>query len=437
MNFLKIMSNWFGLNNGKLIGEPPAYVDKEKIPGMSPIPKPSILSWIQHAPFVLITSPNFVWANISLLIYFYKPYDLTVNSLAYQSPISSAFFYDRFPLWFSLVFGYDSFWHISLYFFNLGSRPFIPNRKYNIDKVIHNIFWTTSGIIIWTGFENVFCYLWATNRLSYIHDSYSVYTLDGGFRFLLALMAIPLWRSFHFYFAHRLLHYGPLYIQAHSLHHRNTDVEPFSGLCMHPVEHLYYYSCILPSLLFLCSPFAFLWNGVHLLLSPGASHSGYEDHFQSDAYHYMHHRYFECNYAGTDAAFMDIAFGTFKESFSEEDMKDGPPKPRDDAKSSLRNIPTNEFIRYIILSFISVGVWLYYSNEVSKGDIIINKYNRISISSLAGFGPVIIAWILTNLFNSGGRVQPVKMNIFGNLLHLGMGTLFCSIPITYMCYLAL
>ena len=62
---------------------------------------------------------------------------------------------------------------------------------------------------------------------------------------------------------------------------------------MHPIEHLYYYACVLPSLVFYCSPFAFLWNGVHLLLSPGASHSGFEDHFQADAFHYMHHRYFE------------------------------------------------------------------------------------------------------------------------------------------------
>ena len=68
----QMISNWFGLNNGKLIGEPPAYVDKQKIPGMSPIPKPTVLGWIQHAPFVLITSPNFVWANISLLIYFFN-----------------------------------------------------------------------------------------------------------------------------------------------------------------------------------------------------------------------------------------------------------------------------------------------------------------------------------------------------------------------------
>lgn len=36
----------------------------------------------------------------------------------------------------------------------------------------------------------------------------------------------------------RLLHFKPLFQQVHSLHHRNTDIEPFAGLCMHPVEHL-------------------------------------------------------------------------------------------------------------------------------------------------------------------------------------------------------
>ena len=437
MNFLKIMSNWFGLNNGKFIGETPAYVDKDKKPGMSPIPQPTVMSWIQNAPFVLITSPNFVWANIALLTYFYKPYDLSPNSNATLGPITYDFFIERFPLWFAITFGYTSFWHVALYFINAANRPFIQNRPYNYDKLAHNIFWSTSGIAIWVLFENVFCYLWATGRLSYINDSSSFGGVGGGFRFLAALMLTPLWRSFHFYFAHRLLHFGPLYIQAHSLHHRNTDVEPFSGLCMHPIEHLYYYSCILPSLVFLCSPFAFLWNGVHLLLAPAASHSGYEDHFQSDAYHYMHHRYFECNYAGTDAAFMDIAFGTFKESFTEEDVKDDGPRARDDAKSSLRNIPTNEFLGYLAMCISCVFTWWYYANQVSKNDIIISKYNRISISSLVGFGPVIIAWILTNLIKSGGRVQPVKMNFFGNLLHLGVGTLFCSIPITYMCYLTL
>jgi hypothetical protein len=51
---------------------------------------------------------------------------------------------------------------------------------------------------------------------------------------------------------------------------------------VHPIEHLYYYACILPSLVLVTTPLAFLWNGVHLLLAPGASHSGWEDHFQAD-----------------------------------------------------------------------------------------------------------------------------------------------------------
>jgi len=52
------------------------------------------------------------------------------------------------------------------------------------------------------------------------------------------VLLIPLWRDIHFYSAHRFLHLRPLYRLVHSLHHRNTDPEPFSGLAMHPVEHL-------------------------------------------------------------------------------------------------------------------------------------------------------------------------------------------------------
>jgi hypothetical protein len=242
-------------------------------------------------------------------------------------------------------------------------------------------------------------------------------------------MCVPLWRSWHFYFAHRLLHFGPLYQQVHSLHHRNTDVEPFSGLCMHPIEHLYYYSCVLPSLIFLCSPYVFLWNGVHLLLSPAASHSGWEDHFQSDAFHYLHHRYFECNYAGTDAAFMDIIFGTFRESFDEKfDEKEGP-KPREDSKSTLKILPSSEFIKYLLICLISFLIWYYFA--ISK--IIINEFQKLLIGSLVGFTPVLTAC----LFNSGTRFKPINMTIFGNIIHILIGNLFCSVPITYMCMLVL
>ena len=50
-----------------------------------------------------------------------------------------------------------------------------------------------------------------------------------------------------------------MYKYIHSLHHRNTDIEPFSGLSMHPIEHLYYFSCLGPSFLLYTTPFAFMY----------------------------------------------------------------------------------------------------------------------------------------------------------------------------------
>jgi hypothetical protein len=202
---------------------------------------------------------------------------------------------------------------------------------------------------------------------------------------------------------------------------------------MHPVEHLYYFSCILPSLVFYCSPFALVWNGTHLLLSPAASHSGYEDHFQSDMFHYLHHRYFECNYAGSDAAFMDIAFGTFKASFNEHPVDKHGPKPRDDAKSSLRSLPTQEFIGYLTGSSLCAVPWGFYA---------INRYpitqtHALIVSSLLGFGPVVLSVLMSRLYSSATTTHLVRMSPMANLFHLSLGVLFCSLPITYACLLVI
>jgi sterol desaturase/sphingolipid hydroxylase (fatty acid hydroxylase superfamily) len=419
--------------NGKYFGEPPLYVNKALPAGMTDIPRPTLVSWLRNAPFILITSPNFIWASISLALYVAAPYNLGQDSPAAVAPISLAFFLERFPLWFGITFGYFSFWHVALYGLNMANRPFIANRTYSVDKVLHNAFWTTSGIAIWTVFENIFAHLWATGRLPYISNYLSLNTPWGIAAFVTSLMGIPLWRSFHFYFAHRFLHYTPLYRQVHSLHHRNTDIEPFSGLCMHPVEHLYYFACVLPNLVLYCSPFALVWNGMHLLLSPAASHSGYEDHFQSDMFHYLHHRYFECNYAGSDAAFMDIAFGTFTASFKDHPVDKYGPKPRDDAKSTLRLLPTPEFITYLTGSSLCALPWAYtalYSPPVSASYALI-------VSSILGFGPVVLSSAVSLMYGLGTGSHHVKMSVMANLLHLCVGILFCSIPITYGAWLTL
>jgi len=381
---------------------------------------------------VLINTPNFVWSCMSLALYVGAPYDLSAESSAALAPVSSAFFLERFPIWFGVTFGYFSFWHVSLYMLNMAKRPFIADRTYNLDKVVHNAFWTTSGIALWTVFENVFAYLWATGRLPYISDMESFSSPWGIAMFAAALMGVPLWRSIHFYFAHRFLHYTPLYKQVHSLHHRNTDIEPFSGLCMHPVEHLYYFACVLPNLVFYCSPFALLWNGMHLLVSPAASHSGYEDHFQSDLFHYLHHRYFECNYAGSDAAFMDIAFGTFVGSFANHPVDKDGPKPREDAKSSLRLVPSQEFIVYLGGSALCALAWVFIA--VQKAPV--SGGQALLASCLLGFGPVILSTLVSRAYTSGASGHPVKMSFLANLLHLFFGILFCSIPVTYGAWLA-
>jgi sterol desaturase/sphingolipid hydroxylase (fatty acid hydroxylase superfamily) len=427
-----IVGNMFGMVQGKYIGEPPLYVDKSLAPGMSDMPVPTVTSWLRNLPFILIKTPNFIWVIISLALYATAPYNLGSDSSAALAPISSVFFLERFPVWFGITFGYFSFWHIILYYFEVAKRPFVSNRVYTIDKVAHNIFWTTSGIAIWTVYENVFAYLWATGRLPYISNETTFSTSWGLGYFMIALMGVPAWRSIHFYFAHRFLHYTPMYKQVHSLHHRNTDIEPFSGLCMHPVEHIYYFACVMPSLVLYCSPFAFVWNGVHLLLSPAASHSGYEDHSQSDLFHYLHHYYFECNYAGSDAAFMDKAFGTFKASFKNLVDKDGP-KQRDDAKSTLRAKPTKEFSVYLIGSGLCVLSWAFVA--IQRYPVSANQ--ALALSSVVGFGPVILANILTYFFHSSFTNHPVKMSFFANMLHLFFGILFCSLPITYGCWLTI
>jgi len=421
------IQNWFGLTNGKYIGEPPHYVDKQRPPGMSEVPQTSWIKWLKAAPFVLITSPNFVWATLSLLLYAAAPYQLDPER--FPTPLSVSFLSQRLALWIPVVLGYTGFWHVALYWFQLANRPFV-NRSYNPTKVLHNLTWTTSGIFLWTCYENVVCYLWATGRLPYISDAISFTTPLGVIGFLVALAAVPVWRSLHFYFAHRFLHFPAMYQQVHSLHHRNTDTEPFSGLCMHPVEHLYYYACIAPSLVYVCSPYAFLWNGVHLLLSPAASHSGYEDHFQSDVFHYMHHRYFECNYAGTDAAWLDQWFGTFKGSMA---LEDGVPQPRADAKSTLFAVPTTEFMTYLGGSAACFVPWIITVNSNSNN----STYSSIAIASLAGFGPVLLSVLVSNLFRMGRGVGAKSMSLVATLGHVGIGTLFCSIPVMYMIWLTL
>jgi len=304
------LQGFAGTVDGSFFKQPP-WVDTSMPPGMTSqapqINGKKVLRNYLNLNF-LVYSPNLVWLSVALFDYFVFPYDLEAAKTWASNWIAFRFFAN-----FLIVFGYFGFWHVTLYFLEWGKRPFNPNRAYKISKVVHNMFYTFLGVLQWTLWEAVFMHCLATGRMPYVTDAESFGTSWGLFRFVLTCGLVAIWRDMHFYFAHRFIHIKFLYKYVHSLHHRNTDVEPFSGLCMHPIEHLLYFACCGPALYVYASPFCFMWFGVHLLISPAASHSGYEDNFQSDQFHYLHHRFFECNY-GTGGIPYDKWFGTFRDS---------------------------------------------------------------------------------------------------------------------------
>lgn len=96
----------------------------------------------------------------------------------------------------------------------------------------------------------------ATGRVAYYADFWTYPAWS-----IFQLLVVPYWRDFHFYWIHRMMHRWRtttipdvgqwLYTHVHSLHHKSYNTGPLSGLSMHPVEHLIYYTCTLLPFVFL------------------------------------------------------------------------------------------------------------------------------------------------------------------------------------------
>ncbi len=340
----------FAGTTGGSFYSPPAWVDARKAPGTtsqdaSYARNPDWLSLLTGK--FLLFSPNLVWLACALLVYcvFPYPYNDIPGTCATFAPRWVGY---RAAVNVSAVLLFFGWWHVTLYCLGWGTRPFKDGRAYRLGKVAHNVYYSVLGALQWTAWEAIVLHCYATGRLGYVTDAESFGTRAGQLKFVACCFLVPLWREVHFYFAHRLIHNKVLYKYVHSLHHRNTDVEPFAGLSMHPVEHLFYFSCVGPSLYLHATPFAFLWNGVHLLLSPAASHSGFEDNWQSDQFHYLHHRFFECNY-GTPTFPFDRLFGTFRDQLTDKPSAtyqgaagaavSGTAAAKADAKATLWGLP--------------------------------------------------------------------------------------------------
>merc|ERR1711937_724339 len=114
-------------------------------------------------------------------------------------------------------------------------------------------------------------YLWANEKIPFYTNVWDlpVWTL-------VFLILIPFWREFHFYWIHRMSHWKPLYKTVHYLHHKNVNPGPWSGLSMHPVEHILYFSVVLPHMFIFGHPLHLFFNAQHTALTPAGGHHGFD-----------------------------------------------------------------------------------------------------------------------------------------------------------------
>ena len=195
------------------------------------------------------------------------------------------------------------------------SREMVSNnRRFSFNnQVFDNMFWSIAwGVPIWTIYEII--YFSAIN----FDLAPSLEFEDNPILFLLLFWLILLWKGFHFYWIHRFLHWPPYYRIAHSVHHRNINTGPWSGLSMHPLETVAYFSGLLIHLVLPSHPVHFLFHAYTLALNPAFSHSGFDALLLREKrqlelgefFHQLHHRYFDCNY-GTPEMPWDKWFSTF------------------------------------------------------------------------------------------------------------------------------
>ncbi len=185
------------------------------------------------------------------------------------------------------------------------------------DQVRDNMFWSlASGVSFWTAYEAVTYWIYASGRLPVIEYA-------NPLAYLAMFYVVIAWSTAHFYFVHRLLHYGPVYRAAHELHHRNVNTGPWTGIAMHPLEHAIYFSLFVLWWFVPVHPVVVILTGFFQGLSPALSHSGF-DFIKAgrlrlstgDWYHQLHHQYFNFNYGNTPTPF-DRLFGSWHDGSRE------------------------------------------------------------------------------------------------------------------------
>ncbi len=211
-------------------------------------------------------------------------------------------------------------YHLFLYTLKLQGteRKYNPswlerkNKKFLFNnQTADNMFMSTvSGGLIWTGYEVLYVYA-AANGYTPLYS-----WAQSPVWFIAFFLLIPFIREAHFYFIHRLIHWKPLFKSVHYVHHKNPNPGPWSGLSMHPVEHLLYFSVLLIHFVIPSHPIHFFYNAQLTALTPAGGHDGFEGPLMrglfpaGDYFHYLHHKHVSCNF-GTGTVPLDRWLGRF------------------------------------------------------------------------------------------------------------------------------
>ena len=138
--------------------------------------------------------------------------------------------------------------HLALYVRRAQQQRYKYNRQWMsttnqeflwTNQTRDNVFWSlVSGVTVWTAYESLTMWFYANDWIPRVEWS-------SAWPYLSALtVGVFMWSVTHFYLNHRLLHVRWFYDHAHYLHHRNVNTGPWTGISMHPLEHLIYFSVL-------------------------------------------------------------------------------------------------------------------------------------------------------------------------------------------------
>ena len=202
----------------------------------------------------------------------------------------------------------------------VGDKRFLF-RNQTRDNIFHSL---VTGCGVWTAYEALTLWAFSNGIIPYVSwREHPVYCT-------LLLVAVVFLREGHFYWVHRFSHWKPIYPMVHSLHHRNINVGPWSGMSMHFLEHLLYQSGVLLHWIIPSHPIHAIAHLLHAGISPVKGHSGFnkfvvggldqgekERILKAGNYlHYLHHRFFTVNY-GNDIFPFDRWYGSFHDGSPE------------------------------------------------------------------------------------------------------------------------